>query len=194
MRVLIVYESGYGQAEKVARALAGAIRGEGHDAEVARASSRPSLTGVDAVIAGGSVRIGNHQRELVRFCRERRDELVRLPSAFYSVSVSARRRFGAGQREVAKALSRFIAQTGWTPRELWPIAGALNYTRYTLPIKAMLVLISLMSGGDTDASRDHEYTDWAAVESLGIRFARAHAPVSRSHGAQTASAGRVAFN
>ena len=95
---------------------------------------------------------------------------------------------------MAKALSRFIAQTGWTPRELWPIAGALNYTRYTLPIKAMLVLISLMSGGDTDASRDHEYTDWAAVESLGIRFARAHAPVSRSHGAQTASAGRVAFN
>ncbi len=27
MRVLIVYESGYGQAEKVARALAGAIAG-----------------------------------------------------------------------------------------------------------------------------------------------------------------------
>ncbi len=146
------------------------------------------------MIAGGSVRLGWHQRELVRFCRERRDELVRLPSAFYSVSVSARRRFGAGQREVAKALSRFIVQTSWTPRELWPIPGALNYTRYTLPIKAMLVLISLMAGGDTDASRDHEYTDWAAVETLGIRFARAHAPISRGRGAETASPVGVAFN
>jgi menaquinone-dependent protoporphyrinogen oxidase len=172
MNVLVVYESGYGQAERVAQALAQAVRGEGHRVEVARASSHPSPQSFDAVIAGGSVRIGDHQRPLVEFCREHRDLLVRRPSAFFSVSVSARRPTGSGQNEVAKGFSRFIAQTGWAPQRLWPIPGALCYTRYPPLVKAMLLLIALISGGDTDTSRDHEYTDWKAVEALGREFAR----------------------
>jgi len=172
MNVLIVFESGYGQAERVAQTLAAAVRAEGHAVEVARASEVSTLHGFDAVIVGGSIRIGKHQPELIAFCQTHRAALARMPNAFFSVSVSARRLNGSGQREVAKTLARFIAETGWGPQRLWPIAGALRYTRYPVWIKAMLVFIALLTGGDTDTSRDHEYTDWDAVAALGREFAQ----------------------
>jgi len=34
----------------------------------------------------------------------------------------------------------------------------------------MMRIIVRMAGGDTDASRDHEYTDWAAVERFAAEF------------------------
>lgn len=173
MNVLVVYESDNGQAEKVARCLADTLSGGGHRVQFSRASQRPGLEGVDAVVVGGSVRMGKHQKALVAFCRDNRDALLKLPNAFFSVSVSARRRFGSSQREVAKILSGFIKATGFTPDRLWPIAGALKYTRYPFHIRAMLVLIARMTGGDTDTSRDWEYTDWNAVRAAGREFARA---------------------
>lgn len=173
MKVLVVYESDNGQAEKVARCLLDTLFAAGHLAQLSRASERPRLDGQQAVLVGGSVRMGKHQKALVAWCRDNRDALLKLPNAFFSVSVSARRRFGTSRGEVAKILSRFIAATGWVPDRLWPFAGALKYTRYPFHIRAMLVLIARMTGGDTDTSRDFEYTDWDAVRAAGRDFARA---------------------
>ena len=172
MKVLVVFESDHGQAEKVAHRLAEVVRSAGHEVEVARPSFHPEVSDFGAVLMGGSVRIGRHQKSLVEFCRLHRDALVARPNAFFSVSVSARRRFGRGEAEVAKILSRFIADCGWTPERLWPVAGALKYTQYPFHIRALLVLIARLTEGDTDTSRDWEYTDWAAVEAHGRDFAR----------------------
>ena len=183
MKVLIVFESGHGQAEKVANRLAEMVRTEGHFVSVARASQRPEIGEFDAVIAGGSVHMGKLQKELIRWGHTRCDELVAKRTALFSVSVAARRRFGAGQREVAKGFAHFIANTGWTPDRLWPVAGALKYSMYPFHIKAVMKLIAWMSNGDTDTTRDYEYTDWNAVDELGRSFARTLTPSTKAEAA-----------
>ena len=43
-------------------------------------------------------------------------------------------------------------------------AGALVYTRYGWLKKRLMRSIAKRDGSDTDMSRDHEYTDWDAVD------------------------------
>ena len=40
------------------------------------------------------------------------------------------------------------------------VAGALPYTRYGWIKRMMMRRIVAKAGGDTDTSRDYEYTDW----------------------------------
>jgi menaquinone-dependent protoporphyrinogen oxidase len=171
MNVLVVFESDHGQADKVARRIAVVLRAQGHEVEIARASSAPMIARFGAVVVGGSIRMGKHQKALVDFCRKNRDALLGRPTAFFSVSVSARRRFGKAEDEIAKHLSRFIGEARWVPERLWPVAGALKYTQYRPHIRVMLKLIAKLTGGDTDTSRDWEYTDWDAVDALARGFA-----------------------
>jgi menaquinone-dependent protoporphyrinogen oxidase len=50
------------------------------------------------------------------------------------------------------------------------VAGALPYTRYNFLIRFMMRRIVKTEGGDTDTSRDYEYTDWAAVDRFAAEF------------------------
>jgi menaquinone-dependent protoporphyrinogen oxidase len=43
------------------------------------------------------------------------------------------------------------------------VAGALKYTQDDFFKRLMLQMISKSSGGSTDTSKDHEYTDWTAL-------------------------------
>jgi hypothetical protein len=49
----------------------------------------------------------------------------------------------------------------------------LLYTRYGFFVRLVMRLISKMAGGDTDTSRDYEYTDWNAVAEFARRFSSA---------------------
>ena len=50
------------------------------------------------------------------------------------------------------------------------MAGALPYTRYNFLVRFVMRRISKAEGGDTDTSRDYEYTDWAAVDRFAVEF------------------------
>ena len=52
-----------------------------------------------------------------------------------------------------------------------PVAGALLYRRYGLLVRTMMRFISSIVGASTDTSRDHEYTDWQAVDGYAKEFA-----------------------
>src|SRR5262249_26236145 len=120
-----------------------------------------------------------HERELVAFVKEHRDLLERVPTAFVSVSLSqagveddrrtAEQRAQA-TRNVAGVLDTFLRKTGWQPRWIQPFAGALLYTKYNFLVGYIMKMISKQEGGSTDTSRDHEYTDWQAVERFGGRI------------------------
>ena len=85
--------------------------------------------------------------------------------------LSAARDSASARREVSKTVARFIAEIGFTPDTVLPIAGALLYTKYGFFTRIAIRLISKMAGGDTDTSRDYEYTDWNAVSDFARRFA-----------------------
>ncbi|MGZ6125951.1 MAG: flavodoxin domain-containing protein, partial [Myxococcales bacterium] len=88
----------------------------------------------------------------------------------------------SAQREVAKTFRHFVDRTGWRPNARLAVAGALPYSRYTPWTRLVMKFISWMTGGDTDTSRDYEYTDWEQVEDFARRFASAlvQAPIARA--------------
>ena len=74
------------------------------------------------MIVGGSIHMGKHQDHVVDFVRANRFALERLPSAFFSVSLAARRH-GDAEAYVAN----FEQQTGWRPTKVGLFSGALLY-------------------------------------------------------------------
>jgi menaquinone-dependent protoporphyrinogen oxidase len=65
----------------------------------------------------------------------------------------------------------FLQKTGWRPATVMSVAGTIAYTRYDPLTRFVLKLIARRNKGETDTSRDWEYTDWAAVEAFARRLA-----------------------
>ena len=178
-RIAIVYATTDGQTERVCRHLARVFESVGVRTDFLRAGTVPpdfSFVGADAVLIAGSVRMGKHQKEVTRFVRARAGELSRLRGAFLSVSLSAARDNEPARREVHKTIARFVEETGWKPGTVLPVAGALLYTRYGFFTRQVMRFISRMVGGETDASRDYEYTDWEQLTAFARTFADSLAP------------------
>jgi len=73
--------------------------------------------------------------------------------------------------DVRRSIETFVKETGWQPTRVEPVAGALLYTRYNWLIRFIMKRISQSAGGDTDTTRDFEYTDWAALDRLAHEMA-----------------------
>lgn len=125
----------------------------------------------DGVIIGGSVIAGHHQRYLERFVRTHRDQLNRMPSAFFSVSGSAAGTSERDQANARRVLDEFLGKTGWHPRAVATVAGAMAFTKYGVFTRMILKMISRRAGGPRDTSRDHEMTDWDQVARFAREFA-----------------------
>ena len=172
-RILLLYATTEGQTARIAERIANTLRDRGNSVEVLPADTaraQPDPAAYDAVIVGASIHYGHHPAYLRALIRRHRDVLAARPSAFFSVSLSA-----GGPRPKPKAaqryLDKFVRQTGWQPQLTASFAGALKYSLYG-PIKRRVMIVFVgLGGGETDTTRDHEYTDWDAVE----RFADAYA-------------------
>lgn len=179
MPVLIVYATSDGQTRRIARRMADALERDNLSVTLIDAAVSGldllNFDGFDAALLLGSVRMGRRQRALVDFVRNHRVELDAIPNAFVSVSLSAARIKGkpSARREVEKTFQDFTSRTGWRPDAQIPVAGALPYTKYTVGVRLVMKFISWATGGETDTSRDYEYTDWDAVEDFAHRFASA---------------------
>lgn len=79
MKVLVAYASKHGSTEEIAEAIAGGLRGGGHEADCLDAGSVPSLDPYDAVVLGSAVYMRRWRREARRFLRRFSDELAKLP-------------------------------------------------------------------------------------------------------------------
>jgi menaquinone-dependent protoporphyrinogen oxidase len=108
----------------------------------------------------------------VRFVRRYKGPLDRARAAFFSVGLAVASRTSDGRAQTLELVERFVQRTGWRPARIELIAGALPYSKYNFLIRFIMRRISGKEGGDTDTSRDYEYTDWDAVD----RFAAEIAP------------------
>lgn len=175
---LIAYATRYGQTEKIARRMEQTLRAEGHAVTLVRAKSAPrdlDTSRFDVVFVGGPVYAMRYPAELVRFVRQHRALLGRVPSAFFSVNLAVASRVNDGRAQTLPLVEGFQQKTGWRPARVELFAGALAYTRYNWLIRWMMRRISQKEGGDFDTSRDYEYTDWVAVDRFATEFAAANA-------------------
>jgi menaquinone-dependent protoporphyrinogen oxidase len=172
-RILVVYGTTDGQTAKVADAMAGTLRQGGHVVDVhAAAEPAPSPDGYDAVIVSASVHAGGYQRVVRRWVRTHQPSLEARPTAFVSVCLGVLQHEPEVQRDLQRILAEFVASTGWHPGVTKLVAGALPYTRYGWLRRLAMRRIVAKAGGDTDTSRDYEYTDWDDVRRFATGFAR----------------------
>jgi menaquinone-dependent protoporphyrinogen oxidase len=180
-RILVLYQSYDGQTARIARRMGDVIGQAGHQVTMHRfdgPGALAMLSKYDAVVVGAAIRYGHHDRAIEDEVRRHAAELTARPNAFFSVCLSAG---GPGYkpRAVKRYVDEFCAKTGWKPNDVATLAGALQYSKYGFFIKIMMKLIVGSAGGETDSSRDYEYTDWVAVERFAQDFAKRLEPPAR---------------
>ena len=166
----ILYESRGGQTEKIARRMAEAVKelvGEVQVADIRNLPAEFDPGKFDAVILGAPVYFSRHTGGMKAFILDHREILSQRPSFFFSVSLNANNESklrGVAERYVTK----FLARTGWTPKATATLAGAVLYRDYNWLIRFLMKCLVASHGGQTDTSRNYEYTKWDLVE----KFAR----------------------
>lgn len=178
-RILVVYGTTHGHAAKVARRLADRFLALGEESVLANADHLPASVNpreFHAVVVGSSVTCGRHQRCVADFVAAHRDVLEERANAFFSVSGSAA---GHADGDLAKArayVDEFVCATGWRPTRTALVAGAIAYARYNPLLRWVIRRIAAKSGAPTDTSRDHEFTDWGAVDRFADAIEESLAP------------------
>ena len=170
-KVLIVYATKEGQTERIARSMSDALTADGHQVVLVDADHQKppaDLRNFDAIAVGGPIHAGGYPRSIERFARENRHALAKVRSAFFSVGLAVASRTSDGRAQTLVLVRKFEERTGFHPERVELIAGALPYSKYNFVVRYVMRRIAAKEGGDTDTSRDYEYTDFPAVE----RFAR----------------------
>ncbi len=170
--ILIVYGTGHGQTAAVARHIDGVLSARGHAVTTRHVSNPPAdpVDSFDAILVGASVNYNRHQRGVVSFVETHREALESRPSGFFQLSFAAAAPSEAARAGALEWVDDFVQDTGWQPDRVGNFAGAVKYTEYSRPVKWLFTLLSAVTTGDTDTSRDYEYTDWDAVERFASEF------------------------
>jgi menaquinone-dependent protoporphyrinogen oxidase len=180
--IAVVYATREGHTARIAEQVASGIRERGLHAvtlDAAKVAGAFDPGAHSAVVLAASVHAGRHEREMVELVKAHREALQALPNAFLSVTLSeagAERKDASPEEharftaDVTRMIDRFVADTGWRAEHFLPVAGALLYTRYNFLVRFVMKRIARQSGGSTDTSRDHEYTDWRALDEFVAAF------------------------
>jgi menaquinone-dependent protoporphyrinogen oxidase len=172
----IFYATREGQTRKIAERIAhtlGTYGVEAHLYDVRDSDGPIDWARYGMVWVAGSVHAGHHEREIVRFAKRHREELVRRRAVFVSVTLSEagaedvhapaeRRRQSA--LDARRMIDAFVQESGWKPTWSFPVAGALAYTRYNWLVRRIMARIARQYGASTDTSVDHEFTNWPLLD------------------------------
>ena len=172
--ILILYGTTDGHTRKIAHVLAENLRAQFCSVDIVDAAGmlqRLSPEGYDGVIVAASVHIGDYQRTVANWGRPDAQMLNLLPTAFLSVCLAVLEPGTKARQETLRILRRFLDRCGWRPTITKMVAGALPYTRYGWLKRLMMKRIVAKGGGDTDTTRDYEYTDWNDLRTFSRDFA-----------------------
>jgi menaquinone-dependent protoporphyrinogen oxidase len=173
-RILILYGTTDGHTAKIATRLGETFRALGCGVSVAhagRVSTDAWPERYDGIIVAASIHIGSYQRPVRRWVQAHAEQLSRMPSAFLSVCLAVLEKRPEVHQEVQDIILRFLRRTSWRPTVVKPVAGALPYTRYGWLKKRMMRRMVAKVSGDTDTTRDYEYTDWHDLDVFAREFA-----------------------
>jgi menaquinone-dependent protoporphyrinogen oxidase len=167
-RILVVYHSSEGQTASIADRIAEVLRDEGLAVDLATTDAAPGPSDHDAVVVGDSIHAGEHSRQLTGYVKQHVEALNAMPAALFQVSLTSADDSPESAAEAGALVAKLLDATGFDPDLVARFAGALAYTRYGWMKRRLMHQIMKKSGGETDTSTDHDYTDWSAV----AQFAR----------------------
>ncbi|WP_342222083.1 menaquinone-dependent protoporphyrinogen IX dehydrogenase [Candidatus Fukatsuia endosymbiont of Tuberolachnus salignus] len=170
MKVLLLYSSKDGQTKKIATYISGQLS----TTVTCKIQKLSPTTEIDLeqyqqIMIGASVRYGHFSPVFNTFIRRHIEQLNHIPGAFFAVNLTARK-LEKRSPQTNSYVRKFLSSTPWQPRLSAVFAGALCYPRYGWFDRIMIQLIMHMTGGETDASKEVEYTDWQQVNDFAKAF------------------------
>jgi menaquinone-dependent protoporphyrinogen oxidase len=171
--ILVAYGTVEGQTRKIAEFIAERLRIRGHRVDLidtATAAAEQVTPVYQGAILGGAVHQQKHPASLLDFVKRNHDWLAAMPTAVFSVSLTAALDDMESRIEVQQLLNEFVDDCALRPVATRCVAGALRYTRYDYFKRLMMRMIARQRGQATDTSKDYEYTAWNDVESFVDEF------------------------
>jgi menaquinone-dependent protoporphyrinogen oxidase len=171
-RALIVFHTVEGQSARIAAAIAAEFWSRGVEAEIWDAVLASTPAGYDGVVVGDSIHAQRHSKELRRYLHEHHDVLSSLPLGMFQVSLTSVTDDPEHTEAARKLVDDLAAEVDLRPDVVGLLAGRLAYTQYGWLKRRLMRWISRREGGDTDMTRDFDYTNWDAVQSFADDVAR----------------------
>ena len=169
-RILLLYHGVYGHTQKISEFLRTELETLG-DTAVVRPLADGASDAADfgAIVIGASIRHGKHNPLVMEFVEAERGLLESKPSAFFSVSLVARKphKNTAGTNPYVKA---FLAKSPWKPKLVGVFGGVLDYRRYGVFDRHVIRFIMRITKGPTDLDTSTEFTDWDEVKRFASRI------------------------
>ncbi|CAH0541996.1 Protoporphyrinogen IX dehydrogenase [menaquinone] [Vibrio marisflavi CECT 7928] len=171
MKVLFLYSSREGQTKKIFKFIDSEL--QGYECELRNLDEVDSidLAQYDKVLIGASIRYGHLNKKLYQFIDTHLEQLNRSKVAFFCVNLTARKEEqGKDTPEGSAYIQTFLKKSPWKPELIGVFAGALYYPRYNWIDRMMIKFIMSMTGGETDTSKEVEYTNWQKVALFAEEF------------------------
>ena len=151
-RILVAYASKCGSTSHVAEAIGETLADGKASVDVVPIVDAPDVSGYDAVIVGSSIRMGEWLPEAVSFVKGNKEELDRVPTAFFTVCLTMREDTPENREIVAGYVApvREIVQ----PVSEGMFAGALDYAKIPAAMRAILKARRAPAG---------DFRDWNAI-------------------------------
>jgi menaquinone-dependent protoporphyrinogen oxidase len=162
--ILVLFHTSEGQTARIADHIAAVLRGLGDQVEVHDVAGAPAPEAYDGVVVGDSIHTGHHSKALTRYLHDHVAVLNKLPAALFQVSLTSANSDDEHTATEQGLVQELLDRTGFDPDLVGLFAGALVYTQYGWFKRRVMRAISRREGGDTDMTRDYDYTDWQAVE------------------------------
>lgn len=166
MKIAILYASREGQTASIAARINELLSAVGRYQcdclDLERLPEGFALDHYQAVLIGCSIHYGHFAPVFRRFVEANAARLNAMPTAFFSVSLVARKP-GKDTPDTNVYTRKFLEKTVWQPNYSAAFAGAVKYDLYRWWDRLMVQFIMAMGKGETGRHAHVEYTDWDAV-------------------------------
>lgn len=168
MKFLLLYSSRFGHTRKIAQTLQSQWQNAGITVilQDLRTMPAPDRQEYDCIIIGASIRYGHYAAQLTQWVKQHQAILQHTPSAFFSVSILARKP-NRNTPQTHSYTRKFLEKTHWQPQQIGIFAGELHYARYNLIDRYLMKMVMWLNKGETDLHSHIEFTDWAQVQHFG---------------------------
>jgi menaquinone-dependent protoporphyrinogen oxidase len=169
---LIAYSTVDGHTLRICERVGDLLRDGGHSVTLwaIDGGGGIDLEAFQRIVIGASIRYGKHRQQVNDFIDRHLAELERVPCAFFSVNVVARKP-GKDTPETNPYLQKFLKTISWRPQLLAVFAGKLDYPSYGFWDRLAIRFIMWMTKGPTDPTAVIEFTDWQRVDEFARRVA-----------------------
>ncbi|MCG9546499.1 menaquinone-dependent protoporphyrinogen IX dehydrogenase [Vibrio sp. Isolate33] len=163
-KALFLYSSREGQTKKILNYIKDEMNEFECELQDLHTIGTVDFAQYDRVLIGASIRYGHLNKKLYQFIDANLAQLKSSKVAFFCVNLTARKEDqGKDTPEGSAYIKKFLIKSPWQPTLIGVFAGALYYPRYNWFDKTMIRFIMNMTGGETDTTKEVEYTNWEKV-------------------------------